>query len=186
MILFRGLRVLRLGCNAPELLYVIPRMQDHPTRSRRVAAVHEPLLLVRPDHVLVMQQWIFASHRKAAMKGHPTTLVLAAALMALSGCAPGNRAPAGSAHPSRTTQAAPDIAPQPPPPAHAELVPAPPKGVPEVWQPGHWRYVGRPADAWDWDNGRYVLPPPGKTTWVSGHWTAQPGGHWKWITGYWA
>ncbi len=72
------------------------------------------------------------------------------------------------------------VAPMPPPPLQAELVPAAPF-VSAVWVPGHWfwergRYV--------WLPGHYAYPRQGMH-WVPAHWRPYRGG-WSLVAGHWA
>lgn len=71
------------------------------------------------------------------------------------------------------------VAPQAPPAARYEVVPAPRGGY--VWDRGHWR----------WQRGGYVWVPGHWQRvrvgyhWRPGHW-ARRGPNWAWVPGHWA
>ena len=76
-------------------------------------------------------------------------------------------------------QAAPFVAPGPPPPAPAETIVVAP-GPDYVWMAGYWGWRGR----WVWMPGLWVLPPHPHGVWVRGYWARRPRG-WAWREGYW-
>jgi hypothetical protein len=123
-------------------------------------------------------------------RSHEACLI-APVLLALLGC--GREAPPARAtqivqppgEPPREQLQSPSlVAPGPPPPMQAEMVPPPSPGMgPVVWQPGLWRFSG---NTWVWQPGQYTPPPPGQSTWVPGRWAQQPTGGWVWVEGHWA
>ena len=103
------------------------------------------------------------------IRSHSAWLVVPG-LLALAACGgPPPHTTQVIVQPPPQVQVAPEVAPMPPPPSHAELVPPPSQGVgPTVWQPGHWDYTAVPGNPWAWVGGQYVPPPAGSTTWVPG------------------
>ena len=92
--------------------------------------------------------------------------------------------PAPAPAPAQYAQSTVVIAPDAPPPARVETVPAPPAAQAQVmyWQPGHWMWNGA---NWEWAAGQYVQRPAPQAVWEPGHWSQQPSGGYVWVDGHW-
>lgn len=98
------------------------------------------------------------------MRAARLLLLLGAAALAASGCAPLRR-------PLYVIDA-------PPAPPHYARPPRP--NAAAVWIPGRWRWTGT---AYAWKRGHWEHRPAGEV-WIAGYWKSTHRG-WTWVPGHW-
>jgi hypothetical protein len=112
------------------------------------------------------------SGRVCVTQYFPLRLLVVATMAALAACAT-------RPHIVTVTEI---VAPRPPPPLRAELVPPPSQPIETVeWRPGHWQWTGHD---YAWSPGLYMERPDAHAVWEPDHWTETADG-WAWVPGRW-
>ena len=103
----------------------------------------------------------------------PLRILAVAIMAALAACV---------TRPPRTVTVTEIVAPRPPPPLRAEIVPPPTQPIETVeWRPGHWQWTGHD---YAWSPGQYMARPDPHAVWEPDHWAETSGG-WAWVPGQW-